>query len=59
MVEKKQFPTPEMLKAREAWAKKPEEEKKAFRNGFREELKKYYAGRFPREVRKELENLDE
>lgn len=45
MAEKKQFPTPSMLKAREAWAKKPEEEKKAFMNKFDEELKRHYARR--------------
>ena len=45
MAEEKKFPTPAMLKAREEWAKKPEEEKEAFHNAFREELRRYYAGR--------------
>lgn len=46
-MEEKKFPTPAMLKAREAWAKKPEEEKNAFMNKFEEELKRHFEGRRP------------
>ena len=56
---KKNFPTPEMLKAREKWAQKTEEEKQAFHDAFRTELKNYYESRFPLEVRKILEGRDE
>ncbi len=48
--EKKQFPTPEMMKAEEEWAKKTPEEKEAIMNAFREKLRKYYANRPSREV---------
>lgn len=47
---KKQFPTPEMLKAREEWAKKTPEEREAIENAFREKLRKYYANRPSREA---------
>lgn len=50
MSEKKQFPTPEMLKAREEWAKKSPEEKEAIENAFREKLRKYYENRPSMEV---------
>lgn len=52
--EKKQFPTPAMLKAEEDWAKKSQEEKAAIENAFREKLRKYYAGHPSREMRKAL-----
>ena len=48
--QKKQFPTPEMLKAREEWAKKSPEEKEAFENAFREELRRFYENRPSRDV---------
>lgn len=50
MEDKKQFPTPEMLKAREEWAKKTPEERAAIENAFREKLRKYYANRPSREM---------
>ena len=50
MEEKKQFPTPAMLKAREEWAKKLQEEKEAIENRLREKLRKYYANRPSREA---------
>ena len=50
MSEKKQFPTPAMLKAEEEWAKKSPEEKQAIENRFREKLRKYYANRMSREA---------
>jgi len=50
MSEKKQFPTPAMLKAEEEWAKKSPEEKEAIENRFREKLRKYYANRMSREA---------
>lgn len=50
MSEKKQFPTPKMLKAREEWAKKSPEEKEAIENAFREELRKYYSRTLSREA---------
>lgn len=59
MEQEKKFPTPAMLKAREKWAQKPEEEKKAFMNEFEEELRKYYGSRFPREVRESLSGQEE
>ena len=44
--EKKQFPTPEMLKAQEEWEKKPKAEREAelerARSEFRDELRRYY-----------------
>lgn len=45
MSEKKQFPTPKMLKAEEEWQKKTPEEKEAIENAFREKLRKYYENR--------------
>ena len=51
MAEKRQFPTPKMLKAEEEWNKKTPEEKEAFENAFREELRKYYANRPSRKMR--------
>lgn len=45
MSEKKQFPTPEMMKAEEEWQKKTPEEKEAIENAFREKLRKYYENR--------------
>ena len=42
---KKQFPTPKMLKAREELARMTPEERKAAENSMRAELKKYYEGR--------------
>lgn len=50
MAEKRQFPTPEMLEAREAWSKKTPAEKEAYENAFREKLRKYYANRPSREM---------
>ena len=46
MAEKK-FPTPEMLKAREALAKLTPEERQARENAMRSELKKYYENMRP------------
>ena len=48
--EKKQFPTPAMLKAEEEWAKKTPQEKEAIENMLKEKLRKYYAGRPSRDV---------
>lgn len=42
--QKRQFPTPEMLKAREEWAKKTPQEKEAFENRIKEKKRKYYDG---------------
>lgn len=50
MSEKKQFPTPAMLKAREEWAKKSPEEKQAIENRLREKLRRYYENRMSREA---------
>ena len=55
----KKFPTPEMLKAEEEWAKIPEAERKAFRNAFREELRRHFENRPSRERRMLLEELQE
>ena len=51
--QKKQFPTPEMLKAREEWAKKTPQEKEAVENAFHEKLKKYYENRPSRSMLQE------
>ena len=48
--QKRQFPTPEMLKAREEWAKKSPEEKAAMENAFQEKLRNYYEGRLSPEM---------
>lgn len=50
MSEKKQFPTPKMLKAEEEWQKKTPEEKEAIENAFREKLRKYYTRTLSREA---------
>ncbi len=55
MAENKKFPTPEMLKAREAWAKKPESEKKMLMKSLDEEVKKYRESHFPIDIKRELE----
>ena len=59
MAEAKKFPTPAMLKARKAWAKKPEAEKEAFWQKFEDELSRYYDGHPTGEERRELLGLDE
>lgn len=61
MAEEKKFPTPAMLKAREALAKLTPEEKQARENAMRAELKKYYERRPTSETRKLLlgETVDE
>lgn len=56
--QKKQFPTPAMLKAREEWAKKTPQEREAIENRFKEKLRKYYENRPSREHLME-ENLPE
>ena len=48
--QKKQFPTPAMLKAQEEWEKKTPQEREAIENAFKEELRKYYEGRLPRDI---------
>ena len=47
MAEAKKFPTPAMLKAREALAKLTPEEMQARENAMRSELKKYYENMRP------------
>ena len=47
MAQEKKFPTPAMLKAREALAKQTPEEKQARENAMRAELKKYYENMRP------------
>ena len=59
MAEEKKFPTEAMLKAREEWAKKTPEEKAAHEKALREELKRYYDRRPPREVRQALLGVEE
>ena len=54
MAEKKQFPTPDMLKAREELANMTPEEREAERNAMREEFRRYYAGRPRPEILKGL-----
>ena len=43
--QKRQFPTPAMLKAREEWAKKTPEEKEAIEKRIKEKMRKYYERR--------------
>ncbi len=59
MAEKRQFPTPEMLEAREKLAKLTPEEKQARENIMREELRRYYAGRPSREMQRLMLEEDE
>ena len=57
--EKKQFPTPAMLKAREEWAKKTPQEKEAIENILKEKIRKYYASRPSRDVIMDLMGEDQ
>lgn len=59
MENQKKFPTPKMLKAREKLARRTPEQKAADEAAMRAELKKYYEGRFPRDVRMDLEGRGE
>ena len=43
--QKRQFPTPAMLKVEEEWAKKTPQEKEAIENRLKEKFRKYYANR--------------
>lgn len=47
--EKKQFPTPAMLKAREEWEKKTPQEREAIENILKEQFREYYENRPSRE----------
>lgn len=47
--EKKQFPTPAMLKAREEWEKKTPQEREAIENRLKEDIRRYYENRPSRE----------
>lgn len=42
--QKKQFPTPSMLKAEEEWEKKTPQEREAIENMIKEKMRKYYEG---------------
>lgn len=59
--EKKQFPTPAMLKAEEEWEKKTPQEREAIENRLKEKIRKYYANRPSREhIQNSIgEDLDE
>lgn len=59
MAEKKQFPTPAMLKAREELANMTPEQKEAREAAMRAELKKYYERRPSAGMRKALLEQDE
>ena len=57
--QKRQFPTPEMLKAREEWAKKTPQEKEAIENRLKEKFRKYYDGHPSREMTRALRGDDQ
>ena len=57
--QKKQFPTPEMLKAREEWARKTPEEREEIENRLKEKFRKYYEGHPSRELTRALRGDDQ